>query len=76
MTRTIISIPEDMKVWLDNYSKTNKKPTAETIREALKEYKVKIENESKIDLLSQTSGLWKEKNIDGLEYVKSLRSEW
>ncbi len=76
MTRTIISIPQELKVWLDDYSQSNNKPTAETIREAIRAYKKKIETESGVDLLSQTNGLWKAKNIDGLKYVESLRNEW
>jgi len=76
MTRTIISIPQELKVWLDDYSKSKNKPTAETIREAIKAYRKKMEAESKVDLLSQTSGLWKEKNEDGLKFVESLRNEW
>lgn len=76
MTRTIISISQELKIWLDDYSKSNNKPTAETIREAIKAFRKKIEIESEVDLLSQTSGLWKEKKQDGLEYVESLRNEW
>lgn len=76
MIRMIISLPEDLKFWLNDYSRSKNKHTAETIREALKAYKTKIEKESKSDLLSQTSGLWKEKNRDGLEYIESLRNEW
>jgi len=76
MTRTIISLPQELKVWLDDYSKSNNMPTAETIREAIKAFRKKTEKESKVDLLSQTYGLWKEKNIDGLDYMESLRDEW
>ena len=75
MTRIKINIPRELKLWLDDYSKSNNKPTAETIREAIKAYRKKMEAESEVDLLSQTSGLWKEKKRDGLEYVESLRNE-
>ncbi|MCF6270204.1 MAG: hypothetical protein L3J41_10860 [Melioribacteraceae bacterium] len=76
MTRTIISIPNELKIWLDDFSKSNNRPTAETIREAIYAYKKRMEIETEVDLLSQTSGLWKAKNKDGLEYVESLRNEW
>jgi predicted DNA-binding protein len=75
MIRTIISLPREIKVWLDDYSKKKNKPTAETIREALKEYKEKVES-NKTDSLSATAGLWTEREIEGNEYVEKLRSEW
>lgn len=75
MIRTIISIPREIKVWLDDYSKKHKRPAAETIREALLLYKEKMENE-KNDSLKETKGLWKNKKIDGSKYVRDLRSEW
>jgi predicted DNA-binding protein len=75
MIRTLISLPRDIKVWLDDYSKKKNKPTAETIREALKQYKEKVESE-KVDSLEATAGIWKEKKIGANEYVDKLRSEW
>lgn len=75
MIRTIISLPREIKVWLDDYSKRLNKPTAETIREALKEYKEKVESD-KTDSLSATAGIWKKRKIDGNQYVEKLRSEW
>ncbi|MCF8242499.1 MAG: hypothetical protein K9J16_14065 [Melioribacteraceae bacterium] len=75
MIRTIISLPREIKVWFDDYSKKINKPTAETIREALRQYREKVESD-KTDALSATAGLWKEKNIDGNEYVEKIRSEW
>ena len=75
MTRTIITISEEMKMWLDSYSKKHNRPTAETIREAIKLYKERVEKESK-NVLSETAGLWKSKNIDGANYVEKLRNEW
>ena len=75
MIRTIISLPREIKIWLDDYSKKKNKPTAETIREALKQYRERVE-EDKIDSLSETAGIWKKRNIDGNDYVNKLRSEW
>ncbi len=74
MIRTIISIPRDIKVWLDDYSKKHNPPTAETIREAIQLYKENRENENK-DLLKETFGIWKNKNIDAAKYVESIRKE-
>jgi predicted DNA-binding protein len=75
MIRTIISLPREIKIWLDDYSKKLNKSTAETIREALKIYKDKVESE-KTDMLTATSGLWKDKKVEGNEFVEKLRSEW
>ncbi|MDP2301925.1 MAG: hypothetical protein Q8N03_05830 [Ignavibacteria bacterium] len=75
MIRTIISLPREIKVWLDDYSKKINKPTAETIREALSQYRKKVESE-KTDALSATAGIWSEKKIDGNDYVEKLRSDW
>lgn len=75
MVRTIISIPREIKVWIDDYSKKNKRPAAETIREALILYKEKMEH-GKNDALKETAGIWKDKKIDGSKYVSDLRSEW
>ena len=76
MIRTIITLPRELKNWLDNYSKSHNKPTAETIREAIIAYKANVENESTDDLLKKTRGIWKDRKIDGLDYVESLRNEW
>jgi len=35
-----------------------------------------MENKTKTDILSKTSGIWKNRKIDGLEYVRKLRDEW
>lgn len=75
MIRTIISIPRELKVWLDDYSKKRNRPTAETIREAIQLYKQQTENKNE-DLIKETSGIWKNKDIDGAEYMESLRTEW
>lgn len=75
MVRTIISIPREIKVWLDDYSKKANRPTAETIREALKLYKANMENKN-ADILKETKGLWEKKKVDGAKYVRDLRAEW
>jgi predicted DNA-binding protein len=76
MMRTIITLPRDLKNWLDSYSKAHNKPTAETIREAIVAYKTNVEKKSYSNLLKKTKGIWKDRNIDGLDYVESLRGQW
>jgi len=76
MIRTIITLPRELKIWLDNYSKKHNRSTAETIREAISAYKAKLENQTKDGILSKTYGIWKNRKIDSLEYVRKLRDEW
>lgn len=75
MIRMIISLPQEIKVWLDSHSKKMKKPSAEIVRLAIKHYREKIETKSG-DPLRDTAGIWEERNIDALEYTRSLRDEW
>lgn len=35
-----------------------------------------MENQAKDKILFRTSGIWKNRKIDGLDYVKKLRDEW
>ncbi len=35
-----------------------------------------MENQSKDNILSKTSGIWKDRKIDGLDYMRKLRDEW
>ena len=76
MLRTIITLPRELKMWLDNYSKGKKQSTAETIREALREYKANKNKEDQNNILERTHGMWKPQKLDGLRYVNKLREEW
>ena len=35
-----------------------------------------MENQTKDNIFSNTSGIWKDRKIDDLEYVRKLRDEW
>lgn len=69
MIRITITLPREIKNWLDNYSRIHRRPTAETIREAIIAFKSKTEIESYEDLLSKTLGIWKDHNVDASDYV-------
>lgn len=75
MVRTIVTLPEDMKIWLDNYSKKHSRPSAETIREAIKIFKQIVESNDD-DTLTTTAGIWQKRGIDSKKFVQSLRDEW
>ena len=76
MIRTIISLDEESKEWLDRQAIQENISTAELIRTAVKKYRAekKAEAPSIDDLLKQTSGIWKAG--DGLTYQRRLRKEW
>ncbi|HOV12998.1 MAG TPA: hypothetical protein PK771_01835 [Spirochaetota bacterium] len=35
-----------------------------------------ISNDDKIDIITKTNGILKEKKLDGLEFERMIRSEW
>jgi hypothetical protein len=76
MIRTVISLDEESKEWLDQQAKEEKISTAELIRTAVRRYRDEKKRESlpMSDLLKQTSGMWKAG--DGLTYQRRLRKEW
>ncbi len=73
MSRTIIALEENDKLWLDEEAKRLGKPMTEVVRVAIRFLREDRERGFK-DLLSQTSGTWTEG--DGLEYQQRIRSEW
>jgi hypothetical protein len=65
MTRTIISIPEDEKKWLDTYGKRNRISSAEVVRLAVREFRGKKAGKGLAEVLQETAGMW-----------KSVSAEW
>ena len=76
MIRTLISLEERDKRWLDSYSRRRHQSIAETVRMALQAYREVGDPNEKTELLSATAGLWKNRGIDGQEYIDGLRNEW
>jgi len=73
MSRTIISLDDTDKLWLDEEAKRIGKPMTEVVRMAIRVFREERER-SFNNLLSQTSGTWTEG--DGLEYQNRIRAEW
>ncbi len=75
MLRTIISIDETDKKWIDQKAAKEKKTMTEIIRQAIQFYRdselKRIEFEK---LTEKTKGIWK--NGDGLKYEKAIRKDW
>jgi hypothetical protein len=76
MIRTLISLDDEDKQWLDSRAKEEGKTMTELVRIAVRLYRQQCESgePSLEQLLQQTSGLWK--GIDGLEHQRALRDEW
>ncbi len=76
MARTIITMSDEDKRWLDSYSHSSRQSIAMTIRLAIKSYRRQQKPAVKKDALSKTAGLWRSRKVDGLKYVGKLRKEW
>ena len=73
MSRTIISLEDTEKLWLDEEAKRTGQPMTEIVRIAIRFLRTDRERAVQ-NLLAETSGTWTEG--DGLEYQKRMRSEW
>ena len=77
MIRTVISLDEEIKEWLDQQAREEDISAAELIRTAVRKYRDEKRREAAPplkDLLKQTSGIWK--RGAGLAYQRRLRKEW
>ncbi|HET9226158.1 MAG TPA: ribbon-helix-helix protein, CopG family [Thermoanaerobaculia bacterium] len=78
MIRTLISLEDEDKRWLDRRAKEEGVTMAHVVRKAVSQYREQCERDqaepSLEDLLRRTSGLWK--GGDGLEAQLRLREEW
>lgn len=79
MVRTIISLDEETKAWLDEQAAREKLPMAALIRRAVALLRSQARNGrlaevSTDDLLARTRGTWK--RGDGLAWQRKLRDEW
>ncbi|MFH1480869.1 MAG: CopG family transcriptional regulator [Pseudomonadota bacterium] len=72
--RTIITISEKDKAWLEGFSKARGISMAEAIRRGIAQLKEREEKSTYLTLVEETSGIWKKG--DGLAYQEKLRSEW
>lgn len=76
MVRTVISLEQADKDWLDARASEEGVPMTELIRRAvrlLREHS-KLTRPEWDELLQRTSGIWKHE--DGLDYQERIRGEW
>lgn len=72
--RTIITLPEEDKIWLEGYSMAYQISFAEAVRRGIKRLRESATADTYTMLVENTQGVWKKG--DGLKYQRSIRSEW
>jgi len=70
--RTLVDIPDADLKRLTDLSKTRKVSRSQLVRCAIERYL----RDEKVDRLDEIFGIWKDRNIDGLEYQLAMRKEW
>ena len=76
MARTVISLPDEDKAWLDRQAAREGVPMTELIRRAVRRLRVASRRGDRTteELLDITRGTWK--RGDGIKYQRALRREW
>ncbi|MCK5485552.1 MAG: hypothetical protein KAI86_05020 [Desulfobacterales bacterium] len=72
--RTIITLSEEDKQWLESYSRAHQVSLAEAIRQGIRRLKDAELEKTYRTIVQNTRGIWKEGG--GLKYQRKLRSEW
>jgi hypothetical protein len=72
--RTIITISDKDKSWLEAYSKSRGISIAETIRRGISELREKEAEDLYKTVVLETQGIWEAG--DGMEYQEKIRTEW
>jgi 6-phosphogluconate dehydrogenase len=72
--RTIITLSEEDKQWLESYSRAHQVSLAEAVRQGIRRLKDAELEKTYRTIVQNTRGIWKEG--DGLKYQRKSRSEW
>jgi hypothetical protein len=72
--RSIITISDEDKLWLENYSRAHGISAAEAIRRGIARLKDEEDSSVYKKIIQETRGIWKEG--DGLEHQKRARCAW
>jgi len=71
MGRILVDIPQKYLDDLGAIARAEKRPRAEIIRKAIANY-VEQNKPASADAF----GIWKDRQVDGLDYQDNIRSEW
>ena len=77
LVRTVISLDDEQKAWLDRQAALRRVSMAALIRQAVSEFQIREQRGSAAsfqEVLKQTAGIWQAG--DGLEYQERMRKEW
>jgi hypothetical protein len=76
MVRTVISLTEDDKAWLDRRAQNEGATMTEIVRRSLRFYRSVCDPEDAdfTSLLERTAGTWRQG--DAVEYQRRVRAEW
>lgn len=70
--RTVIDVPDALIESLDQVSALEQRSRAALIRDAITEY-LKVKS---IPAAEEAFGLWKNREVDGVQFQRPLRDEW
>jgi metal-responsive CopG/Arc/MetJ family transcriptional regulator len=70
--RTLVDLPEADIRALDELGERRRVSRAKIIREAVSAFLTKSADAN----AEEAFGLWRDRNVDGLEYQQQVRSEW
>ncbi len=73
-SRTLITIKNEDKKWLKNYSRIHDISMAEAVRQGIQKLKTSEGRNLYASLVKRTYGIWR--HGDGLKYQKNIREEW
>lgn len=76
MVRTVVSLEDDDKRWLDERAEKEGVPMTELIRRAVRLLRqhTRRDRPGLDELLDRTAGMWNQG--DGLKYQEKIRREW
>jgi len=77
--RRLVDIPDNLLAELTAFAHKEGISSAELMRRALDAYVSALKQKQDMaeqDTLEAVRGLWKDRNIDGVEYQRQLREEW
>jgi hypothetical protein len=77
LVRTVISLQDRQKAWLDQQAALRRVSMSSLIRQAVTEFRVRERRRAKVpfkEVLARTAGIWQAG--DGLEYQERIRGEW
>lgn len=77
LVRTVISLHDRQKAWLDQQAAVRRVSMSSLIRRAVSEFRKREQRRAGVpfeEVLERTAGLWRDG--DGLEYQERIRKEW